>query len=149
MEKLQIMIITANSLVTTGAANTALFVEKTNKAGNTSVGLMSQKDYGAEHNLKGQALKKAHAEYRREKGVSINQNISAALAGGTILAQKVTTTKTGFNVTFVRPESLGLASAAEVNKAVKVATDEITKKAVAVIMAKVPGITEAEALAML
>lgn len=81
---------------------------KTNKSGAVSVGYLSKKAYGEQKGLKGAALRRAHEAYRVEFGMAGNVNVSAMMTKGEIIAQKVTTTKDGFKVAFVRAGVLGV-----------------------------------------
>ena len=84
------------------------YASKEVKFGST-VTVITQKAYGEQRGLKGQELKRAHSEYRRSFGLSMNQSIAGAIAGGAVVAQKVTPTKNGYTVAFVRPEILEVA----------------------------------------
>lgn len=84
-------------------------VTKTSKGGAVTVGYVSKKEYGQTRGVKGAALARAHLQYRIDIGMAGNVNISTMLTRGEILAQKVTTTKEGFKVSFTRAGVLGAA----------------------------------------
>ena len=84
---------------------------RTNKAGYTTTGYVSKKEYGIVNKLKGAALSRAHLQYRIDIGMVGNVNISALLTAGQILAQKTTATADGFKVTFVNASALGAVPA--------------------------------------
>src|SRR5678815_1941801 len=71
---------------------------KVNKAGQTLVSFLTKKDYGVAHELKGAALTRSHQQYRIDRGVALNMRLSAAIASGQIVAEKVATTNDGFRV---------------------------------------------------
>ena len=84
----------------------SLIASRDNKYGSV-VATVSRKQFGAERNLKGQALKREYANYRRALGVdTFNVGISAAMTSGRVVAQKITPTAKGFNVAFVRAAEL-------------------------------------------
>jgi hypothetical protein len=73
-----------------------------------SVSYVSKKDYGIHTGLKGNELRRAHDRYRADLGVRGNTNIVSMVAQGQLLVQKLTETKTGFNVNFIRATQLDL-----------------------------------------
>ncbi len=73
-----------------------------------SVTFITKKAYGEQFGLKGQPLRRAHDKYRSELGLGVNMALGSALSSGQVLAQKVTETKTGFNVNFIRANELDL-----------------------------------------
>lgn len=107
---------TVSNGVTTYAANGAAVLSYETK-----------KSFGARKGLKGAALRVAHADYRRDFGLSLNKSIAGALADGSIIAQKVRGTKAGdgFGVSFVAPVKLEVKplKGADVSKKVTEAVD--------------------------
>lgn len=90
-----------------GQTANGLVKSKATKAGESHT-YLSKKDYGTTHGLKGAELRKAHDHYRAEFGMAGNKALSAMIASGEILVQKVADTKNGFNASFVRKSVLDL-----------------------------------------
>ena len=86
---------------------TDMVKSKATKAGESHT-YMSKKDYSVKFGLKGAELRRAHDQYRFDFGMSGNKALSAAIASGEIVVQKVADTKNGFNASFVRKSVLEL-----------------------------------------
>lgn len=80
------------------------------KSGAVVLNYMSMKDYGIKLGLKGQALKRAHARYRNDRGVQANSNLAALIAKGQVLLEKVTVSKdkSSFTGKFITPRELDI-----------------------------------------
>lgn len=70
-------------------------VVKTSASGSTLCTYLSRKDYGQVNSLKGAALKRAHEQYRLDRGIQANQNVASMLAGGSIVIEKCRMNKSG------------------------------------------------------
>ena len=108
----------------------SLIATRENKHG-AIIATLSRKQFGAERNLKGQALKREYADYRRTFGVdTLNVGISAAMTSGRVVAQKITPTSKGFSVAFVRAAELEVKAsdkAKATEKSAQAAADERLK----------------------
>jgi len=81
----------------------------TNKSGATTTAYLSKKEYGEKHGVKGQALNRAHLQYRIDRGVNANGNLAAMMTSGQIVAEKQVSTSDGFKVKFTFAKNLGCA----------------------------------------
>ena len=84
----------------------------TSKAGAVTTTYMTKKEFGEKHGLKGAALKRAHDRYRNDRGVQLNSNLSALIAQGKVLLEKVTVNKdkSGFTGKFITPGELDIVN---------------------------------------
>lgn len=117
------------------------YASKEVKFGST-VTVITQKAYGEQKGLKGQELKRAHSEYRRSFGLSMNQSIAGAIAGGAVVAQKVTPTKNGYTVAFVRPEILEVAVKVDKKADALISENESLKAKLAAMQAELDAAAE-------
>lgn len=82
----------------------------TNRAGMAVVTYLSKKDYGTQYNLKGAALRRAHDQYRIDRGVAANGNLATLMTSGQIVAEKMRGTGDGgFSVKFTPARNFGAA----------------------------------------
>lgn len=85
-----------------------------NKAGLAVVTYLSKKEYGAKHGLKGAGLRRAHDQYRIDRGVAANGNLATLMTSGQIVAEKMRGTGDGgFSVKFTPAKNFGAAPAAD------------------------------------
>lgn len=79
------------SVTVFGQLSSQLTVRDTKSGGHTAL-LLSKKEFGAAHNLKGAALNKAHFEYKR---AAMEQN--AQVVGAALMTGKIGLTRIGVN----------------------------------------------------
>ena len=72
----------------------------TNKSGSTTTTFISRKAYGEMHGLKGSALKKAHLQYRLDRGINAGTNVTAAIAARQIVIETMRVNANGNRFTF-------------------------------------------------
>jgi len=89
--------------------NTSTSISTVSKGG--TVTFMTKKAYGAKYSLKGAALRRAHEQYRIERGVAGNGALATLMTSGQVLAERVKWNKseTGFTVGFTLASKLGAA----------------------------------------
>ena len=112
----QAMVINGSEMVLFGnnavAAEAAANLHKRTelKSGAVTLSYMSMKEFGILKGLKGQALKRAHARYRNDRGVQANSNLAALIAKGQVLLEKVTVSKdkSSFTGKFITPGELDI-----------------------------------------
>jgi len=102
-------------------------VVKTNKAGATTVAFLSQKDYGIKHGLKGQALKRAHLQYRIDRGTNGNASLSGLIAKGQVVLEKVRNWASGkgFDAKFTYAKELGVVATDPMAEAKKLSKEQL------------------------
>lgn len=82
----------------------------TNKAGMAIVTYLSKKEYGEKFSLKGASLRRAHDQYRIDRGVAANGNLATLMTSGQIVAEKMRGTGGGgFSVKFTPARNFGAA----------------------------------------
>lgn len=97
----------------------------TSKAGAETIAYLSQKDYGVKYGIKGQALKRAHLQYRIDRGTNQgNVGISTLITKGQVVCEKVRqwASGKGFDAKFTYARELGVVAtdpAAEARKLTK------------------------------
>jgi hypothetical protein len=85
----------------------------TNKAGAQTIAFLSQKDYGTKYGMKGQALKRAHLQYRIDRGTNQgNVGISTLITKGQVVCEKVRqwASGKGFDAKFTYAHELGVVA---------------------------------------
>lgn len=89
------------------------YIAKELKSGATKARLLSRKEYGEAHNLKGAELKRQHYAYLKDNGVKLGATFAGSLAGGQVIPQGLTfNPETGKGqLAFVTAEKFGHAPA--------------------------------------
>ena len=75
-------------------------------SGFTKVSVLNRKAFGEKHNLKGQALKKAHSVYLAETTNLASGDVAKQLANGNIRVTAITPNANGFNIQTKTKESI-------------------------------------------
>lgn len=84
---------------------------KTLKSGAVSETYLNRKEYGKVHGLKGAALRRAHDQYRMNRGVKANGGLAALMTSGQVVLEKLTTKANGngFTAGFTFAREFGAA----------------------------------------
>lgn len=76
-------------ILPTEAASQLGFVASTLASGAVKSKLLSRKEYGERHGLKGAELKRQHYDYLKSNGVKLGAVMAGGLAGGQIIPQSI------------------------------------------------------------